>query len=353
MRTRTASQRGWLLLPWLFLLLSAGLFLYLAPGSAWQHLAPERLWPRVGFPLLKLLVYLGLGLFVGQLLESLGWAARLGAWAQPVVGWGRLGSDSAAAFTASFLSGLVANTMLMEAYQQGRLTGKELRLSYLVNNGLPTFLLHLPTTFFILTPLVGAAGIIYLGLNLAAALLRSVGVLVYARWTLPARCAWQPPPPATRSRTLLEAIRAVWRRFQQRFLRLLSLTVPIYLLIYQLQEMGLFSWLRQQAAAWVTVTFLPVEAVSVVIFTVAAEFSSGAAAAGALLAAGALTVPQTVVALILGTIVATPIRAIRHQLPTHMGIFTPGLGLELLLGSQLLRVFSLLLVTVPYLYWGL
>lgn len=352
MRSRAVSRRGWLLLPWLLLCLSWGLFFYLAPGTAWKNLSLTNFWPRLGLPLIRLLFYLGLGLFIGQLIESLGWTARLGAWVQPLVGWGRLGSDSAAAFTASFMSGLVANSMLMGAYQEGRLTRQELRLSYLLNNGLPTFFLHLPTTFFILAPLVGQAGVIYLGLNLVAAVGRSLVVLVYARWVLPSACPWSPLQSSSRSKSLKESLAAVWRKFQQRFLRLLSYTIPIYLFVYQLQQAGFFSWLRQQTAAWITVAFLPVEAASVVIFAVAAEFSSGIAAAGALLAAGALTVPQTVAALILGSVVATPIRAIRHQLPTHMGIFSPKLGLELLVASQTMRVVSLLLVSIPYIYWG-
>jgi hypothetical protein len=96
-----------------------------------------------------------------------------------------------------------------------------------------------------------------------------------------------------------------------------------------------------------------VEAASVVIFSVAAEFTSGMAAAGALMDAGALSVPQVVIALILGTLVATPIRALRHQLPSHMGIFSPALGTQLLFLSQGLRIASLLLVTVPYAVWAL
>ena len=89
-----------------------------------------------------------------------------------------------------------------------------------------------------------------------------------------------------------------------------------------------------------------------VIFSVAAEFSSARAAAGALLSAGALTVPQTVAALMLGSIVATPVRAVRHQLPTHVGIFAPKLGTQLLLASQGFRILSLIVVTVAYIWWS-
>ena len=61
----------------------------------------------------------------------------------------------------------------MSSYQDGEFPRRELQLSYLLNTGLPGFVLHLPTTFFILVPLTRTAGLIYLGLNLLAALLRT------------------------------------------------------------------------------------------------------------------------------------------------------------------------------------
>jgi hypothetical protein len=144
----------------------------------------------------------------------------------------------------------------------------------------------------------------------------------------------------------------IWKKFRRRFSRLVCYTMPIYVLIFLAQQAGFFEYLRNAAAGLVSFSLLPLESASVIIFSVAAEFSSGIAAAGALLSTGALTVTQTVAALMLGSIVATPIRALRHQLPTHAGIFSPTLGSQLLLTSQGLRIFSLILVTIPYLWWS-
>lgn len=156
-------------------------------------------------------------------------------------------------------------------------------------------------------------------------------------------------PAPTKKEVLFQEI---WGKFRQRFSRVILYTLPIYLLIFVLNDGGFFKWLRQATAAYVAVGFLPMEAASVVIFSVATEFTSGMAAAGAFMQAGTLTVQQTVIALILGNIVATPIRALRHQLPSHMGIFSPKLGTEYLLLSQGLRLVSLVAVAVPYAVWG-
>ena len=157
-----------------------------------------------------------------------------------------------------------------------------------------------------------------------------------------------PAPPARKEKIAQE----IWGKFRRRFSRVVLYTLPIYCLIFLADDRGLFTWLREAAASHVALSFLPMGAASVVIFSLAAEFTSGMAAAGAFLQTGALTVHQTVLALILGNIVATPIRALRHQLPTHVGIFSPGLGTRFLLMSQGLRLLSLVVVAVPYALWN-
>ena len=62
--------------------------------------------------------------------------------------------------------------------------------------------------------------------------------------------------------------------------------------------------------------------------------------------------PQTVIALVLGNIVATPVRALRYQLATNVGIFSPKMGIELLVLGQGLRLLSLVAVAAPYAIWA-
>ncbi|MFO8085778.1 MAG: nucleoside recognition protein, partial [Desulfobacterales bacterium] len=95
-------------------------------------------------------------------------------------------------------------------------------------------------------------------------------------------------------------------------------------------------------------TFVPVEALSVVILSFVAEFSSGFAAAGALLDAGVISTKETVLALLLGNVIAFPVRALRHQLPRYMGIFSPVMGAKILLLGQFFRVASIAMVGVVY-----
>lgn len=351
---RSRSKGGWgrwLVLPLVVLLLAVyGLGLW--PGGS-PHLTAQKLYQHLASPLLHLLLYMGVGLLVGQAVESLGWAARLGGWVAPVLRWGHFKQECGASFTAAFISGILANTMLETLYQESRISRREQTLTYLFNNALPVFMLHLPTTFFIIWPLTRQAGLIYLGLTLAAAVLRSLVLLVYGRLRLPAPSAGESAAPAQPPQARKKLLQEIWDKFSRRFARVVFYTLPIYLFIFLINDWGVFKWLRDAAAAHVALRFLPMEAASVVIFSVAAEFTSGMAAAGALLQAGALTVHQTVLALVLGNIVATPIRTLRHQLPSNVGIFSPRRGTQLLVLSQAVRLVSLVLVVVPYAVWGL
>jgi hypothetical protein len=349
--TNSTAGLGRWLVPLFIGLLLASYWLGLWPGV--HHLTARKLYRQLAWPLSHLLIYLGVGLLLGQAIESLGWAAKIGGWAAPLLRWGNLRKESGASFTAAFFSGILANTMLVTLFQEGKISRREMTVTYLFNNALPVFLLHLPTTFFIIYPLTREAGVIYLGLTMAAALLRSVFLLIYGRLRLPAETAAGEGAAAVALPARKQGLgQEIWQKFQRRFFRVVLFTLPIYILIFVLNDWGLFKWLREATASHVSFTFLPMEAASVVIFSVAAEFTSGMAAAGAFLQAGALTVPQTVIALVLGNIVATPVRALRHQLAANVGIFSPKLGTQLLLLSQGLRLLSLVLVTVPYAIWA-
>ena len=327
-------------------LAAAALAWNFADGGAPPSL--DAIWDKLLWPLLRLLGFLGVGLLIGQAVESSGWATRLSVLARPLMRWGRLGAESGTAFTTAFLSATTANAMLMTFNQEGKISHREMWLSYLVNSGLPVFLLHLPTTFFIVVPITRSAGVAYLAIQLVSACMRSLGFLLVSRLSFPAREAASSPPEKPPAKGMAKGI---LEKFRRRFTRVVFYAVPIYVLIFAVNEHGFFDWLREAAAGWVSSEFLPVEAASVVVFSIAAEFTSGIAAAGALLDAGALTTEQTVLALVLGSIVATPIRAIRHQLPGHAGIFSPRLGLQLLVTSQVLRIASLVAVTAVYLWW--
>ena len=307
-------------------------------------------WPTAGrnllIPLLRMLGFILVGLAAGQIIETLGWTRHLAVLARPLFRFSRLGDRCGAAFTAAFFSGVTANAMLVEYYQEERITRRQLFLTNFINQ-LPAFFLHLPTTFFIVVPLTKTAGLLYFLLTLTAAVLRTLLLALYGRLCLPpVTAAIEPTITAVKKSTSGERhlFQTIRRKLPRRMLNIVIYVVPIYMAIFMLNRMGLFAFTREWLARFVVTAVVPVESLSVVILSFVAEFTSGFAAAGALLDAGVLNVKQTVLALLTGNILAFPIRALRHQLPHYMGIFKPRMGTQLLIVGQGLRVSSLVAV---------
>ena len=175
------------------------------------------IWTALVWPLTKLTLFISLGLLIGQLIEAMNWTRAVAAGVSPLLRLGRLSDIAGASFSLAFFSGVSANAMLAEAYAQGRINRRELVMSNLFNS-LPTYFLHLPSVFFILAPLIGAAAAVYLGLTVGSAVLRTLFILLFSRFFLPMPhercvvCRLEEKGPTR----LKDALQRTARRFKKR-----------------------------------------------------------------------------------------------------------------------------------------
>ncbi len=312
----------------------------------------ELIWNGLLWPLLRLLFFVSLGLMIANLIEALNWTHVMARFATPLTRLSHLQDVSGASFSMAFFSGVSANSMLAEYYEKGKLSKKQLILSNLFNS-LPTYFLHLPTVFFITLPFLGSAAAVYVSLTLGAALLRTGCTVILGRILLPApqeQCVACVLNEKT-TRSWREALRTSWKRFKSRIKKIVVFTVPIYILIFVLNRVGMFKMLSKFLADHVGfLSFLSPEALGIVVFHVAAEFTAGLAAAGALLQKGDLGAREVILALLVGNILSSPIRAFRHQFPYYAGIFRPQIAFRLIAYNQTLRALSVLFITVLYYY---
>jgi len=309
------------------------------------------LWSGLLWPLIRLIFLISLGVLAGNFIEALNWTNRVARISRPLTKLGRLSPISGAGFPMAFFSGVAANTMLAEAYDQGRLSKLELVLANLFNS-LPRFFLHLPTVIFLTAPLIKGAALLYVGLTLSAAVLQTALVVLAGRVLLsPQPTSAQEQRRADGDETVSwhQALSRSLTRFRDRIGKIMVFTVPVYTLFFFLNRLGFFDLAQDFLADHVRLlSWLYPQTLGIVALHVGAEFAAGLAAAGALLDGASISYRNVVIALMVGNVVATPIRALRHQFPYYVGIFKPKLALELIVVSQVFRVAVIILVTVVY-----
>jgi len=308
---------------------------------------------RLFFPLCRMMLFILMGLVVGEVIEATGWTRHMAKLAGPLFRYGRLGEKASAAFTTAFVSGVSSNAMLYGFYQDGSLNKKQLFLANYINQ-FPAFFLHLPTTFFIVVPLTGRAGLLYFLLTFLALLLRTGLLFVYGHMstieTVSVNQADIQDIREPESKQWKDIIKGIRRKLPARITTIAMYVIPIYVLVFLLNKMGGFDAVDRFLSRFIVDSFMPVDSLSVIVLGFTAEFTTGFATAGALMSHGVLTVKQTTLALLIGNVVAFPIRALRHQLPRYVGIFSPKMGTQILIGGQVLRVVSLIVVGVLYYY---
>ena len=309
------------------------------------------LWERLVWPLLRLLAFISMGLLVANFIEALNWTRWIGLLARPLARAGNMSDTASASFSLAVFSGLAANTMLSEAYDKQEMSRRELIIANLFNS-LPTYFTHLPTIFFITVPLIHGAAFIYVGITVGAALLRTLSIVLIGRLLL-ARPATMKPAETSNDKGI--DWNGAWqksvKRFRRRIRKIVLFTVPIYIIIFIMHRVGYFRELEQFAAQYlVLIPWLSPQAMGIITLHLAAELTAGVAAAGALLQEGALSQREIILALLVGNILSSPLRAVRHQFPYYAGIFRPRLAAELIVYSQGFRVISLVVVGVCYYY---
>lgn len=309
------------------------------------------LWHDLIWPLLRLLGYVSISLFLANLIESLNWTTKIAALARPLLRLGNLSDISSASFTMALFSGISANTMLSEAYEQNKISRKELILANLFNS-MPTYFLHLPTVSFITAPMIKGAAIIYVGITFSAAILRTFSILVISRFILPRperNNEMQVEGPKEAGDGWNAILEKSWMRFRKRIRSIIRFTIPIYIIIFWLHKAGIFTTMEKMMATYFSfLPWLTPQSMGIITLQIAAEFTAGLAAAGALLQAGSMTYREIILALLVGNILSSPIRAIRHQFPYYAGIFQPKVAAELIFYNQIFRIGSLMIMGSIY-----
>ena len=298
---------------------------------------------------LRLTLFMSLGILLGYVMEVFGIIRRLARLARPVISWANLPPVCAASFVTALASQKAAGAMLSAAYTNSEITRGTLVLGAVANT-FPSALMHLRVAAPVLVATLGFAGGAYVVFTVANAAVVLGIVLVaghfrHAAASGPLKSSAEPVP---REKSLPQyGWQGAWQRWKRLLPRVLLLAVPVYTLAAVLTETGVFKaaarGLPRQLAE-----VLPPEAITVIVVQMGSTVQA-APVAKSFLDAGTLGPLTLFFVLVTGYVVSLPGRVLRRSLPATLSVFPGRNGFYVIALSQGAR--WLVALTVVLLWW--
>ena len=312
--------------------------------SSWKRKLP--FWIRKIIIFTELALYIIIGVILGQMLEVAGIVKYIAIITKPLLFLGGLPSVAGPPFILSLQSGAVANSMLVGARDEGEMSNRQLYTSVFVVSCLSLFA-HLPTYII---PLGIAFGSYYAWIFFAVrfgAILVEILIILLISNLIFKRFTGDELLIIPRSERLEKRkkknshetgyLPKVWARSRRTIRRILLYTTPSFFGLALLEYFGFFIWLKATIPGIFSYSFLPAEA-SAIIPAQAINLYNGIITAGNFLDEGKITAIQAIIILLAGSILTSPIRTLKHALPTYIGILGPKPGLIMAISAQFLRV---------------
>ena len=265
---------------------------------------------------------------------------------KPFLFLGDLPAVAGPAFILSLQSGAVANSMLVSSRDEGEMSNRQLYTSVLIVSCLSLFA-HLPTYIIPLAIAFGSfSAWLFFSVRFGAIIIEIIFILLISNLIIKRfthdnflEIPEEERLERKKRRTQSEAsyFTKVWRRSRRTIRRILIYTVPSFFGLALLEYFGFFTWLSIVMPNLFSYSFLPPEA-SVIIPAQAINLYNGIITAGNFLDEGQLSELQAVIILLAGSIITSPIRTLKHALPTYIGILGPKPGLIMAISAQILRI---------------
>jgi hypothetical protein len=297
----------------------------------------DSLWATGRF-LLTVIPLFVLGVVLAQLFIELRWLDRMSWLARPFAKLGHLHPECAGTFAVAIISPTAAHSMLAKYFAEKRIRRPELIIAAIVN-ALPGYIAQGRSVLPVTIPLLGIFGVVFYGMVLFADLVKSLLLLTVGRFILPKSDSGDSSmeAPCQRQRPdLKQAFRSSLRSAGKTVPKVLLTMIPVTFGVFVLIHLGIFEYAAKHLDMVSRYFPIPVESLPIV----AARLISPVGAytiAGSLLTKGVLGGEDIVIALLVGTLLAT-IPNVRYLVPYYFGIFGPAVGLQLVVVSTAVRI---------------
>ncbi len=298
----------------------------------------------------RLIPTVGIATFIGTVVELRNWLHWMKNIIMPLVSFARLPFVSGVAMVTSLFSNKAASSLLAAAYGEERISRKALITTGICDSHF-AYLSHAIRVFYPVVAASGITGAIYFGIQFSL----GFGILFVALILHRILAKKSIVSEALDERKIKEVpswkitFQRAFKRTSRILLRLLFITVPMYLLVLYLGQEGVFkTWnalLPAQAAKVITVEMM----------TIAISMMGGlvncSTLAGEMIRSGEISSIQVILAMLLGSALGNPVRTLRRNLPSAMGIYPPREGFIIVMVMQSARFVTVLgICTLLYIY---
>jgi hypothetical protein len=288
--------------------------------------------------LLTVLPLFVLGVVLAQLFIELHWLDKLSWLARPLARFGHLHPECAGTFVVAIISPTAGHSMLARYFAEKRISRSELIISAIVN-ALPGYIAQGRSVLPVTVPLLGVFGLLYYGLVLLADLVKSLLLLAIGCVMLPKRelnGIGTQAPSRVQQPDLRQAFRNALRSAGNTVPKVLLTMIPVTFGVFVLINLGIFEYSAKHLGVVARYFPVPLESLPIVATRLVSPIGAYTVAGG-MLTKGVLEGKDIVMALLVGTLLAT-IPNVRYLVPYYFGIFGPAVGTQLVIVSTLSRI---------------
>ncbi len=285
-----------------------------------------------------ILFAVAIGAFIANLIESRNWTGFASFVLKPLTRFSRLPGVCGVSFGTAFFSNNAAGSMLASAYAEGKISRKEMFIGA-ITNSFPAKFKHMTRPAVVIIPLLGITAIVYLLMQFILEVLQVLLVFSFGRRrkNLPADDIKEEKRELPSWRKSIEfSLKGTGKIL----LRVILITLPIFILVAYLGDKGVFRKMEKQIPKDLQTVLSP-EIIAIMGSKMGGLVSS-ATVAEKMFKDGKVTSLQILIALMAANLITIPFSALRRNLPTALGIFPKRDGVWIVGITQGLRfVFNL------------
>ncbi len=300
----------------------------------------------------RLFLTVGIAAFLAGLMEARSWHRHFDFLLRKITKAARLPQVIGVSMPVALYSNASANAILVSSHSQG-----EISTSALITGGMAnSYLAHFSHSMRVLYPvvaLIGISGILYFFVQMFGGFMIVLIAFCINRY----RCrnnnsaCFDFGDPENQKKILdwISAIKLGVKRALALLFRMGYITIPLMLGMEWLIKAGTFNFWEKYVPSHVA-QYFPAESISIIIAQIGGLVQSAAVSAN-LYSEGLVHHSQILLAMLVASAVGNPIRTLRRNLPTALGVFPPRVAFTIVFTMQIARFLVTLIGSIMVILW--